>query len=166
MQYPDPVHLGVCSLAEPDRPPDKTAAEDLHVGLHHVVNQGEAVEGGGQEVPGPQADGQTRLVVDLEVVERHSGDPNGAGDGDHNVEEDGVDQGEAVDDDGQKDEGSDEVESEEPVVLEHLAAPQLGGEEGEAGEGDYVEENDTGGVYDDVDHGHLEGLAAVGRAGA
>ena len=40
---PDLVHLGVCSLAEPDRPPDKTATEDLHVGLHHVVDEGQAV---------------------------------------------------------------------------------------------------------------------------
>ena len=78
-------------------------------------------------------------MVELEVVQRHSGDPDGASDGDHDVEEDGIDQGEAVDGDGQKDEGSDEVESEEPLVLENLAAPELGGEEGEAGEGDDVE---------------------------
>ena len=153
-------------MAEHDRPLHDAAAEDLHVGLHHVVDQGEAVEGGGQEGPGPQTHRQAGLVVELELVEGRSGDPNDAGDGDHDVEEDGVDQGEAVDGDGQKHEGSDEVESEEPLVLEHLGAPELGGEKGEAGEGDDVEEDDTGGVYDDMDHGHLEGLAAVARAGA
>ena len=71
-------------------------------------------------------------MVSLHVVDQLDCREDCCKEGDDDVEKDCVEEGEANKDEREEDDGDEEVEDGEPLVVDNLAAPQLGTEEGPA----------------------------------
>ena len=86
----------------------------------------------------------------------------GGEESDNYVEKDGVDEREAVDGGRYEEEGEDEVEDGEPLVLLHLASQCLGHKERPAHEGERIEEKQARDVENGVTESQLESKPALG----
>ena len=110
-------------------PVDYATAEDLHVGLDDKVKGGKAAQGEGEELPSLQHPWKPFLVVSLHVVDQLDCCEGQRKEGEYGVEKDCVEEGEANEEEREEKDGDEEVEDGEPLVVHHLAAPQLGAEE-------------------------------------
>ena len=145
-----------------DCPFDDAAAENFQIGLNDKVKKGEASERCRKELPGLQDIGQVLAVVGLEVVDHHNRKQSGADERDKNIEQSLVsNQGEREVGSRQNNEDEGDVEEGEPLVLEHLAAPHLGQEQGPPHEGNHEEEEEPKYVDEAVNQGYLESRTAV-----
>jgi len=121
------THLILKSAFQPQHntPLDNTAAKNLHVGLDDIVKDGKAPKLFGQKVPVTQLLWQPAAPVPLKKGDEEGKDDEEEEEGDDEVEEDGVDQGEAVDGHRDDEEGHDQEEHREPLVLVHLGKSTL-----------------------------------------
>ena len=95
-------------------------------------------------------------LCQLQVGDQDAETGEGSEESDNYVEKDSVDEGEAVDGCRYEEEGEDEVEDGEPLVLLHLAPQCLGQEERPAHEWERIEEEQAGDVEDGVAERQLE----------
>ena len=135
-----PPHLVIPQGTEHHCPLDKAAAEDFHVGLDHIVDDLKATKLTRKEAPILQLFREKVRLCQLQVGDQDAETCEGSEESDNYVEKDGVDEGEAVDGGGYEEEGEDEVEDGEPLVLLHLAAQCLRHEEGPAHEWERIED--------------------------
>ena len=149
-------HLVLPQGAEHHGPLDKAAAEDFHVGLDHIIDDLKATKLTRKEAPIPQLFGQKMRFGQLQVGDQDAEAGEGGEEGDNCVEKEGVDEREAVDGGRYEEEGEDEVEDGEPLVLLHLAPQCLGHKERPAHEGERIEEDEARDVEDGVTESQLE----------
>ena len=97
----------------------------------------------------------------MQVVDHHAKACEGSEESDNYVEKDSVDEREAVDGGWYEEEGEDEVEDGEPLVLLHLAPQCLGHKERPAHERERIEEKQARDVENGVTESQLESKPAL-----
>ena len=100
-------------------------------------------------------------MVSLHVVDQLDCCEDYRKEDDYAVEKDCVEEGEANKEEREENDGDEEVEDGEPLVVDHLAAPQLCAEERPAKEWEDEEEGDSKGIYQRVHQSYLQGITAV-----
>ena len=113
-------HLVISQGTEHHRPLDDAATEDFDVRLHHVVDNLKAPKLAREEAPILELLRKQMWSGQLQMGEDEAETSQRSDEGDNNVEHNGVDQGEAVDGEGDEEERGGEIEDGEPFVFLNL----------------------------------------------